>query len=283
MLSSYELGLLAQIGINLLLALSVYVILSAGQLSLGNAGFMALGAYTASVLTVKAGWPLTLALLAGGALSGVVGLIAGLPALRMSGIYLAMVTLGVGQMVSAFFLVFKYTGAERGFFGMSPVQTSVIWAWALGLGLLTFLLERTRIWLGVRAVNDDEFAAQVVGLNTTVVKLGVFIYGAGLAGVAGGLYAHYNVYIEPHMFGFMESVVMVLYVVLGGSQTIWGPVLGTAVLTLLPEALRFMADWRDGLYGALLILMLVFRPYGIVTRDLFRGLRGGGLRGKEGS
>ncbi|HYF94006.1 MAG TPA: branched-chain amino acid ABC transporter permease [Symbiobacteriaceae bacterium] len=270
MFSSYELGLLSQIGINILLGLSVYVILSAGQLSLGNAGFMALGAYTASVLTVNFKLPLTLALVAAGLVSSGLGFIAGFPALRLTGIYLSMVTLGFGQMIAAFFLVFAYTGAERGFFGMLPVKAGTIWAWTIGLGILTYLLERSKAWLGVRAVEDDEFAAQVTGLNTTVVKLSVFAYGAALAGVAGGLYAHFTVYIEPHMFTFSQSVMVVLFVVFGGSETIFGPVLGAIVLTLLPEALRFITDWRLGIYGALLIVLLMFRPQGILTRAFLR-------------
>lgn len=268
MLTSYQLGLLAQVGIHILLAMSVYVVLAAGQLSLGNAGFMALGAYSASLLTVNAHWPLAPSLLGAGALSGLFGLIAGFPALRLSGIYLAMVTLGFGQMVSAFFLIFPYTGAERGFFGMEAVSTATIWGWTLGLGAVTFLLQRSQAWLGVRAVDDDEFAAQVVGLDTTAIKLSAFAYSAALAGVAGGLYAHHNVYIEPHMFTFLQSVEMVLFVILGGSQTIWGAVFGATVLTLLPEALRFMADWRLAFYGLLLVLMLMFRPHGILTREL---------------
>ncbi len=271
-MSTYAAGLSADIGIALLGGLSVYVILATGQLSLGNAAFMAVGAYLASALTVYAGLPLTAALMLAGLASGFLGVLVGFPALRLRGIYLAMATLGFGEMTRSFFLDFAPAGGAGGFRGMGPVSTAYIWAWSASLLVGVVLLERSRLWLEFRAVNDDERAADLIGLNTTAIKVGAFGLGAAIAGVAGGLFAYHQLYIEPGMFGFDRSIEMVLYVVLGGSTVAVGPLLGATLLVLLPEFLRFLADWRLAAFGALLILVLLFRRQGIIDRGMFRGL-----------
>ena len=269
-MSTYAAGLLADVGILLLGALSVYVILSTGQLSLGNAGFMGIGAYLASVLTVEAGLPITPALLAAAAACGLVGVVVGFPALRLKGIYLAMATLGFGEMVRSLFLNLDYTGGSGGYHGMKLVSTAYIWAWAGGLLLLVVLLERSRLWLELRAVHDDETAADIIGLNTTAVKVGAFGFGAAVAGVSGGLFAHHHLYVEPGNFGFERSIEFVLAVILGGSTVAPGALVGAGLLVLLPEFLRVVADWRLAAFGALLILVLLTRRQGILDRDLFR-------------
>jgi branched-chain amino acid transport system permease protein len=271
-MSTYEAGLLAQMGIALLQALSVYVILATGQLSLGNAGFMAIGAYACSALTVMAGVPLPLALFAAALLCGVIGIGVGFPALRLRGIYLAMATLGFGEITRSFFLNFTPTGGAQGFHGMAPTTPGMIWLYAAGALILVLAIERSRLWLEFRAIDDDEVASALIGLNTTSVKVGAFGLGAALAGIAGGLFAHFSLYIEPGNFGFEKSIEMVLYVVLGGSTTAFGSLFGAVVLTLLPEFLRFMADWRLATYGALLILVLLFRRQGILDRHLLASI-----------
>lgn len=272
-MSTYVAGLLADIGIGLLGALSVYVILATGQLSLGNAGFMAVGAYLCAALTVLAGVPLAPALLLAALATGLLGVAVGFPALRLRGIYLAMATLGFGEMTRSFFLNFEKLGGAGGFHGMKPVGVGVIWAWAAAVLVLVMLLERSRLWLEFRAVNDDETASGLIGLDATRIKVGAFGLGAAIAGLAGGLFAHHHLYIEPAAFGFEKSIEMVLAVILGGSTVAPGALLGAAVLTLLPEFLRFMVDWRLAAFGALLILILLFRRQGILDRDLFRWLR----------
>jgi branched-chain amino acid transport system permease protein len=267
-MSTYQAGLLAEIGIALLLALSVYVILATGQLSLGNAGFMAIGAYVAALLTVNVSLPLPLALLASTLACGLIGVGVGFPALRLKGIYLALATLGFGEMVRSFFQNFGPTGGAAGFHGMAGTTPFVIWLYAGLAFVLVLVFERSRLWLEFRAVSDDEVASDIIGLNTTAIKIGAFGLGAAIAGLAGGLFAHFHVYIEPNNFGFEKSIEMVLYVILGGSSVAPGPLLGATLLTLLPELLRFMADWRLATYGALLILMLMFRHQGIVDRAL---------------
>ena len=272
MISTYDAGLLADVGILLLGALSVYVILATGQLSLGNAGFMGIGAYVASFLTVEMHWPMTVALLMAALVSSIVGVIIAFPALRLRGIYLAMATLGFGEMVRSFLLGFDRLGGAGGYRGMQQVSLGYIWAWAGGILLLIMVLERSRLWLEMRAVHDDETAAGLIGLNTTLTKIGAFGFGAAVAAIAGGLFAHQYVYIEPGNFGFERSIDFVLAVILGGSTVGLGALIGSALLIFLPEWLRFLADWRLAAFGTLLILMLLTRPQGVVDRTLLAKL-----------
>ena len=269
-MSTYYAGLLADTGILLLGALSVYIILATGQLSLGNAGFMGIGAYATSYLTVEMGVPLTAALLIAAVFAGIIGIIIGFPALRLKGIYLAMATLGFGEMVRSFFLNFETMGGSGGFSGMKHVSVTYIWLWAGGILLLVMLLEQSRLWLEMRAVHDDETAASLVGLNTTATKIGAFGFGAAVAAISGGLFAHHHVYIEPSNFGFDRSIEFVLAVILGGSTVAPGAVIGAGLLVMLPEMLRFISDWRLAAFGALLILVLLTRRQGILDRNLFR-------------
>ncbi len=269
-MSTYYAGLLADTGILLLGALSVYIILATGQLSLGNAGFMGIGAYATSYLTVEMGVPLTPALLIAAVFAGIIGIIIGFPALRLKGIYLAMATLGFGEMVRSFFLNFDTMGGSGGFSGMQHVSLTYIWAWAGGILLLVMVLEQSRLWLEMRAVHDDETAASLVGLNTTATKVGAFGFGAAVAAISGGLFAHQHVYIEPANFGFDRSIEFVLAVILGGSTVAPGAVIGAGLLVMLPEMLRFISDWRLAAFGALLILVLLTRRQGILDRNMFR-------------
>ncbi len=272
-MSTYYAGLFADIGILMLGALSVYIILVTNQLSLGNAGFMAIGSYVASYLTVEQHWALTPALIVAALTACVIGVIVGFPALRLKGIYLAIATLGFGEVVRSFFLVFSPMGGSGGYRGMPHVSLGYIWTWAAGILLLVTLLERSRVWLEMRAVHDDETAAGLVGLNTTLTKVGAFGFSAAVAAIAGGLFAHHYIYIEPGNFGFERSVDFVLAVILGGSTVGVGALVGAALLVLLPEWLRFLADWRLAAFGAMLILVLLTRPQGILDRPLLGLLR----------
>jgi branched-chain amino acid transport system permease protein len=271
-ISSYAAGLLADIGIAGIGALSVHVILAAGQLSLGNAAFMAAGAYLASLLTVQQGLAPAAAIALGGLGSAALGLLVGFPALRLRGIYLAMATLGFGEMTRSFFLGFEPTGGAAGFAGMARISLGFIWAWTLPLLALVLLLERSRLWLALHAVSEDETAARLLGLDAVALKLGACTGGAALAGIAGGLFAHWHVFIEPGNFGLDRSTEMVLAVVLGGSTIALGPIFGAAVLVLAPEALRFIADWRMAGFGALLIGILLVRRQGLIDWPLLRAL-----------
>jgi branched-chain amino acid transport system permease protein len=271
-MSTYYAGLLADIGILTLGALSVFVILATNQLSLGNAGFMAIGSYLSSFLTVQMHWPLTGAIVAAALAASIIGVVVGFPALRLKGIYLAIATLGFGEMVRSFFLVFTPMGGAEGFHGMHHVALGTIWTWTAGIMLAILLLERSHVWLQMRAVHDDETAAGLVGLNTTLIKVGAFGLGAAIAAVAGALFAHHHVYIEPGNFGFERSIDFVLAVILGGSTVGIGSLAGAAVLVLLPEWLRFIADWRLAAFGALLIVVLLTRRQGLLDRPLLARL-----------
>lgn len=277
-MSTYYAGLFADIGILFLGAMSVYIILATGQLSLGNAGFMGIGAYVASFLTVEMQWPLTAALVAAALSAAAIGVIVGFPALRLKGIYLAIATLGFGEMVRSFLLNFGPMGGSGGFHGMKHVSLETIWLWAGGIFLLIVLLERSRLWLEMRAVHDDETAANLVGLNTTATKVGAFGFGAAVAAISGGLFAHHYVYIEPGNFSFERSIDFVLAVILGGSTVGAGALIGAGLLVLLPEWLRFLADWRLAAFGALLVLVLLTRRQGILDRPLLNRLNLWGTR-----
>lgn len=263
-MSLYELGLLAQVCINVLLALSVYVVLSTGQLNLGSAGFMAVGAYVSAMATTN-GIPMALALLAGVLAATVVGLLLGFPALRVTGIYLAMITFAFGLVVESVFLVLPWTGGARGLVGIPPVNPLSIFGLTALATILVFALCRSNFWLRVRSVHDDEFASAMTALNPTTVKIAMFALGGGLAGLSGGMYAHWFTYVEPAAFSFQVSVFAVLYVILGGRRSIWGPVIGATILTLLPEMARGLDEWRPAFIGSLLLLILIVRPSGLIS------------------
>ena len=202
--------------------------------------------------------------------SGAIGIVIGFPALRLKGIYLAMATLGFGEMTRSFLLNFSAMGGSGGFHGMKHISVGYIWTWVGGILLLIMLLEHSRAWLEMRAVHDDEIAAGLVGLNTTVIKVAAFGAGAAVAAISGGLFAHHHVYIEPGNFGFERSVEFVLAVILGGSTVAPGALVGALLIVLLPEMLRVLADWRLAAFGALLIVVLLVRRQGILDRSLFR-------------
>ncbi len=269
-MSMYDAGIVADIGILLLGALSVYIILATGQLSLGNAGFMGIGAYLTSWLTVVTGLPITAALVIAALASGAIGIAVGFPALRLKGIYLAMATLGFGEMVRSFLQNFTAMGGAEGFHGMHHVSPGYIWTWAAIILAAIMLIEASPIWLEIRAVRDDETAAGLIGLNATEIKVGAFGCGAAVAAIAGGLFAHHHVYIEPGNFSFERSIDFVLAVILGGSTVAPGALAGAAMLVILPEYLRFLADWRFAAFGALLIGTLLVRRQGLLDRRLLR-------------
>jgi branched-chain amino acid transport system permease protein len=269
-MSTYYASLLADVGILTLGALSVYIILATGQLSLGNAGFMAIGAYLTSYLTVRSGLALTPALLIAAVTSGLIGVLVGFPALRLKGLYLAMATLGFGEMMRSLFLNLAATGGAEGFHGMAHVSVAYIWIWVGLILLLVWLMESSRLWLEMRAIADDETAANLIGLDTTMTKVGAFGLSAAVAAISGGLFAHHHVYIEPGNFGFERSIDLVLAVILGGSTIGAGSLVGASLLVLLPEQLRALADWRLAAFGALLIVVLLVRRQGILDRGLFR-------------
>jgi len=265
---------LVQLGINVILALSLYFPLSAGQLSLGQGGFMAIGAYLASWLTATLGWPWPLAFAAAAAAAGLVGALVGLPALRVRGIYLVLLTMAFGEIVRVFFLNFGPTGAAQGFRGMPFVTTlPLVAVLAVAVAILAARTAASRMGRAFAAINRDELAAEVMGIDVTRAKLASFTVGAVVAGLAGALWAHYVQFIEPEEFGFARSVMPFTFVVVGGLQTFWGSLVGAAVLTLLPEWLRFLKEWRFALYGVAMLAVMIVRPQGLVDHRLVEAVR----------
>ena len=273
-MSSYQLDLFSSLGINILLALSVYCPMATGQLSIGNAGFMAIGAYVSAMLTVHVHLPLFPSLIIGGIAATIIGVLFGFPVLRLKGIFLAMATLCFGEIVRNFFMNFlqPLTGGAYGFRGIGDVPISISWIWgwvALSL-VFFFFLSRSRLGLALMATHDDQTVSELIGINIVFLKVAAFGVGAFIGGVAGGLYAHYYLYIEPEFFNVWESIFIALYVIMGGMLTYWGPVLGASIFTLLPEFLRFLQDWRGAFFGVVIIGLMIARPSGLVTREILR-------------
>ena len=265
MFEGYSESVAVFLGINVLMAFSLYIPMSAGLISLGQGGFMAIGAYSA-VLLVRESWPFGLALLAGGGLAGMAGLIVGFPALRIRGIYLSILTLGFGEIVRIFFLNFEPTGGAAGIGGIAPLTTLELVVFVCILAfMLTWRMHRSRMGRGMIAVHQDEVAAEAMGVNLTRLKLLAFTVGAFVAGVAGGLYAHYALFIDASQFGFVRSADAFLFVVLGGAASPLGALLGATVVTLLPEVLRFVQEWRMTFFGAVLVLLAIWRPDGLIS------------------
>lgn len=265
------------IGLNVLIGLT-------GQISFGHVGFYAIGAYTVAVLTTSGGWSFWPAWAAGTALATLVGLLLALPALRVKGPYLAMVTIAFGLIVQhAVIEMEPVTGGQNGIMGVlapvlspqwSPEQTVAVLAIvAAGVCLLGYALLARGAWgAAMRAVRDSETASQAVGLNPLVLKAVAFMVSAGVAGLAGGLFAPLTGFVTPDSFGFMQSILFVLVVVVGGAGRVAGPVIGAAILGLLPELLASMEAYRVLFFGALLLVVLLVAPNGLVgmAAPLFR-------------
>jgi branched-chain amino acid transport system permease protein len=263
----YTESVLIFLGINTVLALSLSLPVSAGLLSLGQGGFMAVGAYASAALTTWYGAPFPLALAAGGLLAALAGLAVGFPALRIKGVYLLILTMGFGEIVRIFFLNFEPTGAASGLGGIPQATTLAGVAVTVAVLLLFFLqLRRSRIGRAIEALREDELAAEVMGVDLTRLKLAVFGVGALIAGVGGALYAHYALFIDSAQFGFQRSAEIFVIVLLGGMGSFWGAVAGAVAVTLLPELLRPIQEWRMTFFGTLLVAMMVWRPWGLIGR-----------------
>lgn len=301
-INSYYLQVVLFIGINITLAVSLNLINGyTGQFSLGHAGFMAIGAYVAAYLSTEHSvglfrlfgganiFSVSLlfigVLLAGGLAAAVVGLIVGVPSLRLKGDYLAIVTLGFGEIIRVLIQNTDAVGGPRGYSGIAG-YTTLFWTYsvaALTIYVVVSLIDST-YGRGFLTVRDDEVAAEAVGINTTRYKVTAFVLGAFFAGVAGGLYAHSTTYINPSGFDFQRSIEIVIMVILGGMGSTAGVALAAVVLTLLLEYLRFVSgyEWlpeivrriaanRMIIYSLVLIALMLLRPQGLFGRLPRRG------------
>lgn len=276
--NDYYFTLLNIIGIHALLVVGLNLLLGyAGQISLGHAAFFGLGAYTSGILTATYGVNPWLALPAGLVVAGAAAFLVGVPALKLRGYYLAMATLGFGIIV---YIIFnqtqEWTGGPSGLSGIPSLSLAgfsldspdrlflLIW---LILGLILLLsanLVDSRLGRAVRALHDSEAAAQSLGVNTFRAKLLIFVWSALYAALAGSLYAHTLNFIAPSSFGFMFSIKLVTMVVVGGMASIWGSLLGAAVLTVLPELLVVFHDYEIIIFGGILMVVMIFLPRGLV-------------------
>ena len=269
MFSGYVESILVFNGIHIIMALSLYLPFSAGQISLAQAGFMAIGSYTSSVLTLYFGFPFYIALFLGGLISAMTGVLVGFPAIRIKGIYLLLLTLAFGEMVRVFFLNFEPTGGASGMGGME-LKSNLVNVYTIVAVLIIFFhrLSKSRMGRAFESMREDEIAAEVMGINIVKAKLISFGVGAFIAGIGGGLYAHYAMYIDSPKFGFLFAVEFFVFVVFGGVEIFWGPIVGATLLTLIPEMVRFLSDWRMIFYGLVIVGLMIVRPQGLIDKKL---------------
>lgn len=252
-------------GINVLLAWSVYVSLLTGSLSFAQGAFMAAGCYGAGILTVNFGWPLLPSALLAAVFAAVLAVVLGYPALRLRGVYLILVTIGITFCARIALENIDYIGGVSGFGGMSGASLDTVLI-AIGIvGLLLLGLSVSPLQRICDAVREDDRVAASMGINVTFIRLLGFSCGAGIAAIAGALYGHYMNFVRPESFDVLLSIYVVLYVVLGGVNNMFGPLIGAALMTLLPEYFRVLADWRPTVFGLVILIMLLFRPLGLLT------------------
>lgn len=279
-------GLAQIIGVHTLLGLSAYIVLLTGQVSLAQAAFFAIGAYAAGMLTVLAGWHIVPALGAGMVIGSATACAVGFPALRVKGLMLVIATLAFGEGVRLFFFNFDYQvskgevklgplGGEGfrqiRFFpenGWSTLEVMLfIWVFVVLVMLVLWWFDRSRYGAVLRAVGEDELAAQSVGINLTAVKVSAMTVGGAVAGLGGGLYAHYTTHIEHASFNILVATFAIAYPIVGGLRSVFGTLLAVIfVQGFLVEGLRFLGDWRNLLFGALIVLAMNLRPSGILGR-----------------
>jgi branched-chain amino acid transport system permease protein len=293
--NEYYLTLFNFIGIHALLVVGLNLLMGyAGQISLGHAAFFGLGAYASGILTVTYGVNPWLALVAGMIISGGAAFLIGIPALKLRGYYLAMATLGFGVIV---YIVFNeaqtWTGGPSGLAGIPSLAMAgwsfntprklylLIWLTVILILALSASLVDSRVGRALRALHDSEAAAESLGVNTQRLKLLIFVWSALYASLAGSLYAHTLNFIAPSSFDIMFSIKLVTMVVVGGMASIWGSLLGAAVLTVLPELLVFFHDFEVVIFGGILMVVMIFLPRGLVRglldlKELRRYKRQGG-------
>lgn len=302
LIDGYTQSILIFTGINVIAAYSFFAPFKTGQVSIGQAGFMAVGAYSSAVLTQKFAFPFIVSVPTAGLIAGAVGVCVGFPALRIKGIYLLLLTLGFSEIVQVIILSWDYIGGAQGYRDIpfnGHTLESVIGVIVL---LIVFFgrLERSSLGRAMDSIHQDETASEVMGIDVVRIKLFAFGLGAAIAGIAGALYAHQLTFIDSSTFNIMMSIEILTFVVVGGGSTYWGPVVGAVALSLLPEFLRTLRGWLelvpvswtnfypansayDFLYsfldfenakrliafGIILIVMMIVRPDGIFTRDSF--------------
>ena len=286
----FYLGLAQVIGVHTLLGLSAWCVLHTGQVSLAQGGFFAIGAYASGMLTTMAGWPLGLALPAAAVISAAVAVAVGFPALRVKGLMLVVATMAFAEIVRLVFFNLTWRvntpagpvgpDGSLGFGGIryfpsngwSSVEIlALVWGLVALVMLALAWLDRSRIGTLWRAVGEDEVAAQSVGINLTAAKVSAFGIGGAIAGLSGSIFSHYATHIEHSNFTILLATFAIAYPILGGLSSLWGTVLAVVFIQgFLIEGLRFLGDWRSLLFGALILLVMLLRPNGIISSPIGR-------------
>jgi branched-chain amino acid transport system permease protein len=279
-MDSYLLLNVVLIGINIILAVSLNLITGiTGQFTLGHAAFMAVGAYISAIVTAKFGLSFAAGIFAGALCSAVSGIIIGIPTLRLKGDYLAIATLGFGEIVRIIILNTEYVGGAS---GLNDIPQNTNWTWLYFTVIITILLIRNFIssknGRACIAIREDDIAAEAMGVNTTFYKVLAFAIGAFFAGTAGALYSGYFYFIKPDAFGFMKSIDILVIVVFGGIGSLTGSIVGAVALSLISLGLQSIPELRMVIYAVILFVIMVYRPEGLMGKGkikLFK--RGGGL------
>jgi len=273
----YYVGILVFFGINVIITIGLSLLMGyAGQISLGQAAFYGIGAYTTGILTTRFGMPIIISLPLAILLTVTIAFIVGIPTLRLKGHYLAMATLGLGEIVHIVFNeLIPLTGGPSGFGSIPLIRMFgvvldndtkyyiLVWAIVSVVLLIALNIINSRIGRAFKAIHKEERTAATLGVNTSRLKLIIFVIGAGFAAIAGFLYAHYVTFLSPGTFSLHFSILLVTMVAVGGMEHIWGAIIGTAVLTILPEYLRFFKDFDILIYGVILMAIMLLRPEGL--------------------
>lgn len=284
-INPYYMQVVTMMGVYLILALGLHLITGiTGQLSFGHAAFLSIGAYTSAIVSIRLDLPFALSILAAGIMAALWGVLLGIPTLRLSGDYLGIATLGFCEIVRVVLTNLELTGGALGLFGI-PRETNIVIVFALVIFTIfsMYRIQDSRMGRALLAIREDEIAAEAMGINTTLYKIEAFALGSFFAGIGGALYAHNLQFLKPDDFGFGKSFEILNFVVLGGLGSIPGTVLGTFVLTMAPEFLRFLSEYRMMFYGALMVIMMIFRPNGLLggvnLKKIFTRKKGAAVAG----
>lgn len=280
-LDMYYSNLFITMAINVMLAVSLHLVIGiTGQFSIGHAGFLAVGAYISAICTMQLQLPFIVGLIAGAVVAAIAGLIVGIPTLRLRGDYLAIATLGFAEIIRIIFLNWDYVGGAAGM----QVMQQTTWTYAFFGMLITIIVisnfTRSRHGRACIAIREDEIAADAMGINITYYKVLAFVIGSLFAGLAGGLFSHNFFIIQPAQFGFLKSFDILIYVVLGGLGSLSGAVIAAVALTIISLYLQDFPETRMIIYSLVLILVMLYRPAGLMgtkeITDLFKRKRKGG-------
>lgn len=279
-------GIMGILCINIIFAYSIFLPAASGQLNLGGAGFMAIGAYSAAFLNTGLEMPMWITIPGAAIFTAAVSFIIAFPILRTRGVYMVLATFAFAEVVAGVIINMDVVGGASGYEVPDFAELGMLTMFSVGVIAFVFYLMATRFGLSMRAVHDDESVAALFGVNVRMTQVMTFTIGGALAGIAGALYAHQYNYIEIQYFNILISIFVLLYVLIGGTQTAWGPLFGAIIFTFLPEFLRLpemtgvangaaLAEWRFVIFGAFLVAVMVFRPEGLITRALVDRLRHG--------